>query len=85
MTAFEYFLVCASVPVVFVLGYVIAMETVNCRAENNIRVSYLCDGRYCSDGCTNTDCHHTEDIHHAKNFKCVEDGKWMETESETNV
>lgn len=85
MTVFEYLLVCASIPVAFVLGYSIAMVTVNCRAEDNVRVSYVCDERYCSEGCTNPDCHHTEDIRHAKNFKCVEDGKWMEKESKTNV
>lgn len=144
MTAFEYLVVCASIPVTLVLGYIVgksdflgmAVAALNnhsddmmfkrtrdkiadevalkmtymcgcrnciekvrsiilddlvspdnqcevcpiqdCWVKDNVRVSYLCDGRYCSDGCTNTDCHHTEDIRHAKNFKCVEVGKWIE-------
>lgn len=52
----------------------------DCQVKNRLRVSYLCDRRYCSEGCNNPDCHHTEDIHHAKNFVCVEVGKWMEKE-----
>lgn len=42
------------------------------------RVAYVCDQRYCPDGCHNPDCHHTEDITHAKNFTKLEAGKWME-------
>lgn len=52
----------------------------DCQVKNRVRVAYVCDRRYCSEGCNNTDCHHTEDIHHAKNFECVGDGKWMEKE-----
>ena len=43
------------------------------------RVMYLCDGKTCSK-CDNSECHHTYDISHAKNFKYVGDGKYIEKE-----
>lgn len=43
-------------------------------------VAYICDRRYCPKGCLNPDCRHTKDITHAKNFKKVDENKWMEKE-----
>ena len=37
--------------------------------ERNSEVLYLCDGRACGGTCPNPDCHHTNDICHAKNFE----------------
>lgn len=37
--------------------------------DRNSEVLYLCDGKYCKNGCLNADCKHTADIRHAKNFK----------------
>lgn len=42
-------------------------------------VAYVCDGRVC-DLCSYSECHHTLDIHHAKNFTETEPGKFMENE-----
>lgn len=36
--------------------------------DRNAGVLYLCDGKYCKQGCLNADCKHTNDILHAKNF-----------------
>lgn len=44
------------------------------------KVAYICDGRECVDGCRESECRHTYNIEHAKNFKSVGDGKWMEVE-----
>ena len=40
-------------------------------------VAYICNGTACDGECD--ECHHTTDIEHAKNFKCV-DGKYIETD-----
>lgn len=44
--------------------------------DRSSEVLYLCDGKICGDGCMNTDCIHTTDIRHAKNFKKVGDYFW---------
>lgn len=45
-------------------------------------VAYVCDQKYCPDGCDNPECRHTCDIQHAKNFMEIEPGKWIEREEE---
>lgn len=50
------------------------------KMEEAMRVAYICDGRECEGGCNEPECHHTCNIEHAKNFKRVTDGKWMEVE-----
>ena len=45
--------------------------------ENQPKILYLCDEQQCSN-CSQTPCHHTMDINHAKNFKKIADGKYME-------
>lgn len=41
-------------------------------------IAYLCDGKACEKGCPGTECHHTFDIDHAKNFEKLQDGRYME-------
>lgn len=41
-------------------------------------ITYICDEKACPKGCLNSDCHHTTDITHAKNFKKIDVNKWME-------
>lgn len=50
-----------------------------CRAVENSTVElpdvlYLCDAEACNKSCS-TECNHTSDIHHAKNFELGMDGK----------
>lgn len=42
-------------------------------------VAYVCDGKKC-ETCPGLECHHTLDIHHAKNFTEIEPGRFMENE-----
>lgn len=44
-----------------------------------MRVAYICDGEACVE-CNNPECHHTEDIRHAKNFECIGENLYMEKE-----
>lgn len=55
-----------------------ALEIAIKALEND--VAYICDRRYCPEGCKNPDCHHTVDISHAKNFEQVDTNKWIEKE-----
>ena len=57
-----------------------ALELAIKALEND--VAYICDQRYCSDGCKNPDCRHTCDINHAKNFVRIGPGKWTESDDE---
>lgn len=41
-------------------------------------VAYVCDETACEKGCPRTECYHTLDIDHAKNFKKLINGKYME-------
>lgn len=43
-----------------------------CDKVNNPDILYLCDGKQCPDGCSNSWCKHTTDINHAINFKRYE-------------
>lgn len=38
-------------------------------------VAYICDRTQCDGGCPNPDCHHTEDVRHAKNFESAPGAK----------
>ena len=49
-------------------------------ASRTNSVAYICDCKDCEDGCINSECHHTCNIEHAKNFIRVGNGKWMEVE-----
>ena len=49
----------------------------------NLKIAYLCDGTACKN-CSG-DCTHTADIRHAKNFKEVAPGKFMEKEAPNNA
>lgn len=42
-------------------------------------IAYVCDGKSC-ETCPGLECHHTIDIHHAKNFTEIEPGRFMENE-----
>lgn len=42
-------------------------------------IAYLCDRHACED-CSYPMCRHTTDITHAKNFECLEDRRYVETE-----
>ena len=37
-------------------------------SEKTADILYLCDGKQCGDSCPSTECKHTSDISHAKNF-----------------
>lgn len=37
-------------------------------SEDVADILYLCDGKQCGDSCPSTECKHTSDIFHAKNF-----------------
>lgn len=43
-------------------------------------VLYLCDGKSCGDICPNTECKHTSDISHARNFVKGDDVSYWEKE-----
>lgn len=45
---------------------------------DKIEVAYLCDQKACEAGSDCSICHQTLDIRHAKNFKKVAEGKYME-------
>lgn len=49
--------------------------------KSPVRIAYICDGKACVE-CNNPECHHTEDIHHARNFERVGENQYMEKESE---
>lgn len=42
-------------------------------------VVYICDGEYCAQ-CNASECHHTCDISHAKNFEFIGNGIYIEKE-----
>lgn len=48
--------------------------------DNVAYVLYLCDGKSCVDTCSGTECKHTSDITHAKNFVKSDDGSYWEKE-----
>lgn len=50
--------------------------------SGELKVLYLCDRRACADGCRHgkTGCIHTIDITHAKNFKKLNDIRYVEEE-----
>lgn len=41
-------------------------------------IYFVCDKKSCGEECKNPDCHHTSDIHHAKNFHEDVDGVYVE-------
>lgn len=45
------------------------------------KILYLCDREKCAD-CSYPICRHTEDINHAKNFKCIKLGAFGYIEKE---
>lgn len=49
---------------------------------SKIEVAYLCDQKACEAGSDCSICHHTLDIRHAKNFRKMDKGKYMEIETE---
>ena len=46
--------------------------------KNPTQVAYVCDKQYCIDGCNNSDCCHTFDVNHAKNFEYNGYGTYVE-------
>lgn len=49
--------------------------------EHPTQVAYVCDNEACGAACS-TECHHTTDVRHARNFECVGENQYMEKESE---
>lgn len=48
-------------------------------------ILYLCDGKQCGDSCPSTECKHTSDITHAKNFiKGDYDSYWEKEKRDSN-
>lgn len=45
-----------------------------------LKVRYLCDRKACGRGCTNSECRHTSDITHARNFASLGWGVWEEVD-----
>ena len=45
------------------------------------QVAYICDRKACTI-CDGECCHHTVDIHHARNFECKAENKYMEKKSD---
>lgn len=58
--------------------------------SNKMHIVYLCDGLKCENGSCKMDipddmkCKHTSDITHAKNFKEIDTGKYMEVDHADN-
>mgnify|MGYP003595022048 CR=1 FL=1 len=48
--------------------------------EHTKEVVFLCDNTACLKPCSKSECKHTFDVSHAKNFKEVAPGKYMEME-----
>lgn len=54
-------------------------------SEEIADVLYLCDGKQCGETCPSTECRHTSDIFHAKNFvKGDYDSYWEKSNSQIN-
>lgn len=48
--------------------------------EEYPRVAYVCDRKMCEE-CA-SDCNHTFDIRHAKNFECIADNEYFEKDTD---
>lgn len=57
--------------------------------NEKLKIAYLCDGEGCAAGsghcCLHTECTHTFDIHHAKNFKMIGKGTFFEEQESEDL
>lgn len=46
--------------------------------KDKLVIAYICDGKECESGCSDSECTHTTNISHAKNFRLIEPDTYIE-------